>query len=100
MSNKHTIDVLKGLINTLRDTRQYTIKSDDLGEEELYYLQEGYREGLCSAAMTIADELDAIVQEDPNCPEEYRDGLLMDLEEQWWHTHNDDKGDIGSPDRY
>jgi len=99
MSNKYTIDTLKHLINTLRDMRSYTINSDDLGEEELYYLQEGYREGLCAAAMTIADELDAIVQEDPNCPEEY-DGLLMDLEEAWWHTHNDDKCDIGSPDRY
>lgn len=93
-----TIETLKTLINTLRDMRSYTIKSDDLGEKELYYLQEGYREGLCAAAMTIADELDAIIQEDPNCPESY-DGLLMDLEESWWHTHNDE-GDIGSPDRY
>ena len=100
MSNKHTINTLKHLINTLRDMRSYTINSDDLGEEELYYLQEGYREGLCAAAMTIADELDAIVQEDPDCPEEYSDGLLMDLEEAWWHTHNDDEGDIGSPERY
>lgn len=96
---KEKIELLKKIINQLRDYRAYTIKADDLGEEQLYYLQEGYREGLCSAAMLIADELDAIVQEDPNCPEEYSDGLLMDLEEQWWHTHNDEQGDIGSPDR-
>ena len=92
-------DILKKLINSLRDMRAYTIKSDDLGEEELYYLQEGYREGLCSAAMLIADELDATLQSDPKCPEEYRDGLMMDIEEQWWHTHNDENGDIGSSDR-
>lgn len=100
MTNKHTIDILKHLINTLRDMRSYTIKSDDLGEEELYCLQEGYREGLCAAAMTIADELSAELQEFPDCPEEYDDGLLSDIEEQWWHTHNDDEGDIGSPERY
>ena len=98
MENK--IELLKRLINQLRDYRAYTIKSDDITEEQLYYLQEGYREGLCSAAMMIADELDATLQEDPDCPEEYTDGLLMDLEEQWWHTHNDDTGDIGSTDRY
>ena len=32
------INILKNLINQLRDMRSYTIKSDDLGEEELYYL--------------------------------------------------------------
>jgi len=99
MENK-TIETLKTLINTLRDMRSYTIKSDDLGEEELYYLQEGYREGLCSAAMLIADELDATLQELPDCPEDYPEGMLMNLEQSWWHTHNDDKGDIGSQDRY
>ncbi len=98
MENKY--DILKRLINNLRDMRSYTIKSDDLGEEELYYLQEGYREGLCAAAMMIADELDATVQSDVECPEGFPDDLFMDLEEQWWHTHNDEEGDVGSPDRY
>lgn len=97
--NEELIGTLKKMINQLRDYRAYTIKADDMDEESLYYLQEGYREGLCSAAMLIADELDAIIQEDPDCPEEYRDGLLMDLEEQWWHTHNDEQGDIGSDER-
>lgn len=97
--NEELICTLKKMINQLRDYRAYTIKSDDMDEESLYYLQEGYREGLCSAAMLIADELDAIIQEDPDCPEEYHDGLLMDLEEQWWHTHNDEQGDIGSDER-
>ena len=32
------INILKNLINQLRDMRSYTIKSDDLGVEELYYL--------------------------------------------------------------
>lgn len=94
------INVLKNLINQLRDMRSYTIKSDDLGEEELYYLQEGYREGLCSAAMLIADELDVALQELADCPEDYNNGTMINLEEQWWHTHNDDEGDIGSPERY
>lgn len=96
---ENQIDFLKRLINSLRDMRTYTIKSDDLDEEALYYLQEGYREGLCSAAMMLADELDAILCADPDCPEEYDGGLMMDLEENWWHTHNDEKGDVGSPDR-
>lgn len=95
-----TINTLKNLINNLRNMRSYTIKSDDLGEEELYYLQEGYREGLCAAAMMLADELDAIVQDCSDCPEDYPNGLFMNLEEQWWHTHNDNEGDIGSSDRY
>lgn len=100
MENKSDIFILKKLINTLRDMRAYTIKSDDLGEEQLYYLQEGYREGLCAAAMTIADELDAILQSDTECPEEFPEHLMSDLEEKWWHTHNDDKGDIGSSHRW
>ena len=94
------INILKNLINQLRDMRSYTIKSDDLGEEELYYLQEGYREGLCNADILIIDELDAAFQELPDYPEELDNGLMADLEEQWWHTHNDDEGDIGSSDRY
>ena len=96
---ENQIDFLKRLINSLRDMRAYTIKSDDLGEEELYYLQEGYREGLCAAAMMLADELDVILQSDPNCPEEY-DGAIMNLEEEWWHTHNDEEGDVGSSHRW
>jgi len=95
-----TIETLKKLINNLRDMRSYTIKSDDLGEEELYYLQEGYREGLCSAAMTIADELDATIQDCDDLPEDFPDGLFMEMEEHWWHTHNDEEGDVGSKDRY
>lgn len=94
------INILKNLINQLRDMRSYTIKSDDLGEEELYYLQEGYREGLCNAAILIVDELDAAFQELPDYPEELDNGLMADLEEQWWHTHNDDEDDIGSSNRY
>ena len=93
------INILKNLINQLRDMRSYTIKSDDLGEEELYYLQEGYRKGLCNADILIVDELDAAFQELPDYPEELDNGLMADLEEQWWHTHNDE-GDIGSSDRY
>lgn len=86
--------LLKKLINQIRDCRKYTIKSDELNEEQLYYLQEGYREGLCSTAMMLADELDAVLSSDPDY-----DINLLEQEERWWHTHNDDKGDIGSEDR-
>lgn len=81
-----TID-LKKYINEIRDLRSQTIKSDDLSEEQLYYLQEGFREGLCAAAMYLADELDAEIGE----------AHYFELEEQWWHTH--DKKDIGSVER-
>ena len=97
---KKQIALIKKLINNIRDMRKQTIKSDDLDEEKLYYLQEGFREGLCCAAMILADELDAIIQGEEDCPDSWPDGLLSDLEEQWWHTHNDEEGDIGSPDRY
>ena len=99
MENKY--EILKKLINSIRDLRAYTIKSDDLSEEQLYYLQEGYREGLCSAAMMIADELDATIQSDVERTEEISEYLFMDLEEQWWHHHTDEEnGDKGTPDRY
>ena len=83
------IQNLKKYINDIRDLRKGTIKSDDLGEEQLYYLQEGYREGLCAAAMYLADELDAEIGE---CH-------YLELEEQWWHYHNDEEGDIGTDER-
>lgn len=81
-------DYLKKRINDLRDMRKYTIKSDTMTEEQLYYLQEGYREGLCASAMMLADELDSVT-----------DGTEMysEKEEQWWHYH-DDK-DTGTEER-
>ena len=80
---------LKKYINGIRDLRKGTITSDDLNEEQLYYLQEGYREGLCAAAMLLADELDAEIGE----------AHYFELEEQWWHYHNDEEGDIGTDER-
>ena len=77
---------LKKYINNLRDLRKQTIKSDELNEEQLYYLQEGFREGLCAAAMMLADELDAEIGY-----EKY-----SELEEEWWHTHTDENGNIGT----
>ena len=80
---------LKKYINGIRDLRKGTIKSDDLNEEQLYYLQEGFREGLCAAAMYLADELDAEIGE----------GHYLEKEEIWWHYHNDEDGDIGTDER-
>lgn len=94
------IKLLKTCLNRLRDMRKETIKSNDLDEEELYYLQEGYREGLCSAAMMLAEELDVLIQGEPGLPEDYPCDSLSDLEECWWHTHTDENGDVGTEDRY
>ena len=52
-------------------------------EEQLYYLQEGYREGLCSAAMMLADELDALVDENNEDPH------YLDDEEEFWHVEDE-----------
>ena len=90
------IMILKWLINQLRDMRQQTIKSDDMTEEQLYYLQEGYREGLCAAAMLMADELDKEYSELLEIGI-HPDGSYLDKEEQWWHTH--DIIDTGSKER-
>lgn len=89
MNNLTPIQKLKKYINDLRDLRKGTITSDDLNAEQLYYLQEGYREGLCAAAMMLADELDA----------ELGEGHYLELEEQWWHYHNDEEYDVGSNER-
>ena len=99
MGMNSSITLLKKCLNELRDMRGEKIKSTELSEEELYYLQEGYREGLCAAAMLLADELDVLIQDEPDVPENYPSGILIDLEEQWWHTHMDDE-DAGTKDRY
>lgn len=74
---------LKELINSLRELRQKPIHSDDLDKEQLYYLTEGYREGLCSAAMMLADELDALYDGS------LKDTNYLEEEEDWWHDHDE-----------
>ena len=89
MENLKHIQKIKKNINDLRDLRKDTITSDELNEEQLYYLQEGFREGLCAAAMYLADELDG----------ELGEGSYLENEEKWWHYHNDEEGDIGTDER-
>ena len=87
--------LLKQVINRVRDMRKQAIKSDDIDDEQLYYLQEGFREGLCAAAMMMADELDKEYSEfldDMDQKESF-----LEKEECWWHTH--DNIDIGSEER-
>ena len=86
--NKSIIN-LKKYINGIRDIRKETIKSDTMTDEQLYYLQEGFREGLCAAAMYLADELDVEIGY-----EKY-----LSIEEEWWHTHNYEINDIGTDER-
>ena len=69
---------LKQLIKDIRNISKEQIESDDLTEEQLYYLQEGYKQGLASAAMMIADDLDA----ETDCENEY-----LGLEEEWWNEN-------------
>lgn len=90
--------ILKRLINQLRDMRKQTIKSDDMTEEQLYYLQEGFRKGLCAAAMMMADELDKEYSELLYSIDQFlysmdQKELFLEKEECWWHTH--DNLDIG-----
>ena len=70
--------VLKNLINQLRDLKNEKIESVDLTEEQLYHFSEGYKQGLFSAALIIADELDAKT----NCENEY-----LNKEEEWWNEN-------------
>ena len=69
---------LKQLIKDIRNISKEQIKSDDLIEEQLYYLQEGYKQGLASVAMMIADDLDA----ETDCENEY-----LEHEEEWWNEN-------------
>ena len=97
LSNRTAIEImlLKQVINRVRDMRKQAIKSDDIDDEQLYYLQEGFREGLCAAAMMMADELDKEYSEfldDMDQKESF-----LEKEECWWHTH--DNIDIGSEER-
>ena len=77
------IDRLKKLINNLRDMRSKELESDTFPEEQLYYLNVGYKEGLCSAAMVLADEIDAELEEIIS-GESY-----IEKEEDWWACDED-----------
>ena len=92
MNTKKITDLLNG-INAIRDLRARTINSDVLNEEQLYYLQEGFREGLATAAIRLARQIDKI----NGIPS----GYFEFSEEKWWHTHTDEKnGDKGTDDRW
>ena len=93
-----TIETLKRAINNLRDLRTQTIKSDDFNEEQLYYLQEGFREGLAASAISLAGIIDSYISEEYG--HEYPIGMVSRLEDEWWHTHTDDNGDKGTAHRW
>ena len=91
--NTEKIKDLLNSINAIRDLRARTINSDVLNEEQLYYLQEGFREGLATAAIRLARQIDNI----DGIPSKY----FEFYEEKWWHTHTDEKnGDKGTDDRW
>lgn len=75
---------LKRLISEIREFKDEPITSDDLGEEQLFYLQQGFTEGLAAAAMLLADELDMLT----DCEFEY-----LEHEEEWWHPYYEDFDD-------
>ena len=78
---------LKTIIEQLHELNDISIESDDLSEEIMHYIQEGYKQGLCSAALLIADELDA---------ETNGDFGYLEQENEWWNgnIHIDDSENL------
>lgn len=72
---KTEVALLNSLIKQVRELRNESVKSDELNEEQLHYLNEGYRQGLCSVALMLADEIDA--------RKEASEPRLI-KEEEWW----------------
>lgn len=72
---------LKKCIERIRESRKGGVTSDELTEEQLFYVNEGYRLGLWSAAMVVADEMDA--NSSNPCP------TYMEDEEVWWREHEE-----------
>lgn len=69
---------LEQLIKEIRDLSKEQIESDDLTEEQLYHLREGFKQGLFSTALLLADELDA---------ETNGDNGYLEQEEEWWNEN-------------
>ena len=69
---------LEQLIKEIRDLSKEQIESDDLTKEQLYHLKEGFKQGLFSAALLLADELDA---------ETNGDNGYLEQEEEWWNEN-------------
>ena len=106
IDRQYKINELKRLLNQIRDVRlslpgihldEDADPTDELSQEKLYVLKEGFREGLCAAALILADELDFEVFKSGQVNKR---GLITKNEENWWHSHNDKDGDVGSADRY
>lgn len=72
---------LKKCIERIRESRNEEVTSNELTEEQLFYVNEGYRLGLWSAAMAVADEMDA---NSSNPSPTY-----MEDEEAWWREHEE-----------
>ena len=75
-TQKTEVALLNSLIKQVRKLRNDSVKSNDLNEEQLHYLNEGYRQGLCSVALMLADEIGA------------RNGNSnkIESEEEWWQN--------------
>ena len=81
-------------------TSSMTIADGNMFESdgyEAFLVREGVREGLCLAALALAEELDSELYINKIISE---NGVVTALEESWWHSHNDDEGDTGSDERY
>ena len=78
MNTQEKIEValLKKLIKQVRESRKNAVSSDELNAEQLHYINEGYRQGLCSVALMIADEIDARSNKSEQ----------MEKEEMWWQN--------------
>ena len=76
VQEKIEVALLKKLIKQVRESRKNAVSSDELNAEQLYYINEGYRQGLCSVALMLADEIDVRSNESKQ----------MEKEEMWWQN--------------
>lgn len=75
---KIEVALLNKLIKQIRELRGKAVTSNELNAEQLHYINEGYKQGLCSAALMLADEVDARSIESEQ----------MEKEEMWWQNQN------------
>ena len=78
MHMKKSVKLLKNCIYRIRESWPGDVHCETLTEEQMHYVREGYRLGLMSAAMSVADELAA---EDPDGDMEKDYG---ETEHNWW----------------
>lgn len=78
---KKSVKLLKTCIERIRSSWPGKISCDTLTEEQMHYVRQGYRLGLMSAALIVAEEMAA--EDLDGAMEEDYEGA----EEAWWNSH-------------